>query len=493
MAIRGLLNEAVLRAHNAWRLKWFSASDGNPDRFFLCLNAGPEQDHSQLISEGNQLFARYLRLREAQIEAEIYFGLEAPQIALKGIEDWLAWFKSLPKSGNPGFAPSMTRPITGDLNSRLEEVWRRTAVEYETLWFENCDRIFLIRAEAFTLPLFEPNQFKDLKGVLLELSRTDGAAAYIRKLIRSRFPSVENQLPPPGQIPANDDRLTQLLAGCFNVLLETPCLGEDSQADSFPARASDTISLRPKSTPASRGELGKGPLIRFNRKLLDAVFEGLVVQQTDSVNFQELTRSWLACRQAAQSGQVSVHSVAVDLALALFLVGDDNPCLALGIRDVLHQRYFDPYQQLGEGAPLKGELVGDALIEAGRCAVIYGLWLGSQWNWKEAAAPLNLGLDGLAPFSMLHFNKQSPLVLRAAAHIDAANLRALHGRKIEDLAAAHDQSGGGAWLNKVLAHYKQLDEHGEKSAALFDGLCPGATLAGAFADNLLRLKPIKSE
>jgi hypothetical protein len=505
-ALRRLLKEGVTRQHGAWCAAWLSPGGDAPAELFARLRLRTDEERQQDQERADRAFARYVLLREAQIEAEVYFGLMPPSVGAEDAEAYLKRFQALAGTrapgGNQDLAQGSAAPATASPARSNEDSWQRAAIEYEALWIENCDRVFMTRVEAFGLPFFERTQIQDLQGLILRLTASGSAASpiggQVLQLLEQEAPDVVRRLPQPGQAPEEPETLRRLLAGALNLVLRTTALNQEPilQRLKLPEEviAQGTLLRR----EMARGFECRGLLVRHNRQLLEAAFGRTVAPARDPVDLAALSCSWLACRRAGWSQPPSIHRAAADLALCLFLVDPVNPGLAETISQELRKQYFDPHRMLGSQAPLARQLAAQDFREAGLCAVLYGLWQGGQANWIEGSMPLTLSfgnpahsseVHALVPFQGDRFAQQSPHVLRAAAHIDAANLRCRHGGHPEVLAQVGVDRGGGSWLDRILGHYRQLDTHPESRDLLFDGRCPGEVLACVFADHLLRCEP----
>jgi hypothetical protein len=131
-----LLGEAVKREHVRW-LESLGPETGGDGKTWLdllpfCLG-NPER-----IELANAHFARYVSLREAQIEAEHVFFMAAPGFNARLVDEWLKEFNGQMKLLRHA-APARGSPKAPD-TARLPAV----AEAYLQLWAEQMDRLFIM-------------------------------------------------------------------------------------------------------------------------------------------------------------------------------------------------------------------------------------------------------------------------------------------------------------------------------------------------------------
>jgi hypothetical protein len=479
VAIRNLLQEGVERQHQAFMSVCLNG-DATEAPVFARMRELNEQQFRERQSRVNHAFGRYIMLREAQIEAKLYFGLTPPVLDASSIDDCLERFKRADFRQPPEGAASSTSP--GD----LRRVWQKVANEYEALWFENCDRLMLLHGEPFPLPFFRPADFLDLnlfQSTLTGASEdSNSAAACVMNQLRTLAPSVAEIL--SGRGAPDLEKLRNRLAGAFNAILMGSKLYAAPEFEHV--AVSEAVRQRVEALRGASDidiqKHGRRLLATTQRKLLEAAFEGMFAVAEDPIDTRVLSSSWLAARVAGMVDVDNIHRAAADLALALFSVDPADWNRIKNIRDALDRRYLGQLDTAQKNAPLEGP----AYREAGLCAALYCLWLTSQFCMNDALVAIMAHGGGLVSFTNPQFEAQSPRVLRAAVHFESAKLSTY---SISDF--LKEGNDGAPWLERFFARCRSLDNHPECHNAgqvdlLYDGQCRGEILACAFADHLLR-------
>lgn len=423
-ALVRLLREGVGREHERW---------------------STAHDESVMLN-----FARGVALREALIEVSLYFGRGAPVVDLVAeVERRQALL-----------TPSARTPATAA--APVDPLWTHVAQEYEQLWFENCERLFLIRGDRFTLPLLRLEDVLDANAIRAALKTPTSATAWVVDQLKlsQRYQQLELNPADPDSDPGK-----MHIVAALNHLIENARPAQE--------RSASVARLMERGTaPAASGSANRrADLIRMRESLARA-FDSALAPVGDWVDFNQLSRSWLICRLAA-GGAPSLHRAAADLALAVFVLDEESPSLAARLAEQLKESYLDLHGN-SMRSPCRSAATPEDRAEAARCALLCALWQAHLGHWTHAGGPLTLGV---IDFGDAHLPEP---VLRVSAHLHAA----LRERQLRTATAGTTEAERGT--EDVLRQFEALDNRETVPGLLFEERIPGHVLARSFAERILR-------
>ena len=329
--------------------------------------------------DGEPHFARYVCLREAQIEAEIYFGLAVPALPAEPV-------KKLLESARAPVVPAGA----GKRYSHLP--WEKVAQEYQALWLENFERLVLGRGPSFHSPCLRTTDIQDANSIRARL-RSDQTHWVVQTLKRLKIWAQGNSgNPVPEWLepadPETDPHLPYLVYALNQAVQKST--GDRTQA--APAAALNLFEAAPKEEAQIKS--GRRGTVDSNWSLLLEDFSGAITAGKDPVDWGQLSANWLAAR-LARSGSATIHQTAADLALALFL-DSKEPAKTLDQAVgwlISYLGIHDEHGMLGRKAPPTTLAVEPADKEAaGLTSVLTAAWLARQGQWFRTKSILAVGV-----------------------------------------------------------------------------------------------------
>ena len=376
-------------------------------------------------------FARAAALREAFVETTVYFG--------RGVEEW-----NIANEARR-LQQSLFARGTSIVELPMDVGWGKAEREYEQLWVQNCERLFLVRGDAFTLPLFGQDDLLDAGAIRVALKDRSAEAAWVVDRLQSgrRFEQLSLAL---AGMPEETVRLQ--LVDALNWLIDQASVSRPAGMRGYGKQ---------EAAPASR----RGEMLRV-RAELERTFGPALAFINDLVDFNMLSLNWLVSRLAS-GGPMNLHRAACHLALAVFALEKEDPSLAASISNDLIVKYLNLYG--GGSQTLARTNTPEDRTEAARCNLLCALWQAHLGQWFQAR---QLMVIGLLDASQDHVTEP---ILRATAHLHAALLqRQYRAAGATDGQLAHE-------VNSLLGQFAALDSRKQEELLLptcIPGACTGA-------------------
>jgi hypothetical protein len=384
-------------------------------------------------------FARGVALREALVETRVYFG--------RGVGEWNIADEA--RRLHQAFFARGAEPV---VTIPPDAGWAEAEREYEQLWVQNCERLFLVRGDKFTLPLLGPDDLLDPDAIRVALKDRSTEAAWVVDRLRAGGRLGQLGLDPAGT-PEETARLQ--LVDALNWLIDQ-------------ASAPRPAGLRAYGQQAGAPSNRRAEMLRI-RAELGTTFGAALASINDMVDLNTLSVNWMVSRLAS-GGPVSLHRAACHLALAVFALEMEDPALAASISDDLCEKYLRLH---GGGSPALARAANtpEDKTDAARCNLLCALWQAHLGHWLQAA---RLMATGLLDVSQDHVTEP---ILRAIAHLHAALLQGQH----RSAGAAAGQLENE--IDSLLRQFDALDSR-KQEKPLLPMRIPGHVLAREFAARL---------